>query len=282
MSRQRPESEKMLEVRKQLREDLQYLKSSYGIRPEMRRRTKTDEADITHIEKLNLLQAAEALRTVRRELAKYPQEYLQFCALERLRLVKTLQTQEKDLQGEALYTGRAYHEDRILYLATSGEGLYSLQGTLHHELFHLSDSAQIQRNTQMNTYHFSNRRLAHLIYQRMYDHEWEKLNPQEEKAYVGQAYFTHPLRENEKDLEGFALPSGTIDPWEDRATIAGVLLTDPKTTFEKAQRDMVFRAKLERIMALYKERSRGKMDESYFTDLAAGKVIEGYWKKISL
>ncbi len=282
MSRQQSESEKMLEVRKQLREDLQYLNSSYGIRPEMRRRTKTDEADIIHIEKLNLLEAAEALRTVRRELAKYPQEYLQFCALERLRLVKTLQTQEKDLQGEALHTGRAYHEDRILYLATSGEGLYSLKGTLHHELFHLSDSAQIQRNIQMNIYHFSTRRSAHLIYQRMYDHEWEKLNPQEKKAYVGQAYFTHPLKENEKDLEGFALPSGTIDPWEDRATIAGLLLTDPKATLEKAQRDTVFCAKLERIMAFYKERSRGKMDESYFTDLAAGKVIEGYWKKISL
>jgi hypothetical protein len=55
-------------------------------------------------------------------------------------------------------------------------------------------------------------------------------------------------------------------------------MVDPKAVYEKAQQDKIVDAKLKRIKAFYKKRSGGKMDESYFVDLVAGKVTEGYWK----
>ena len=271
------EPEKLRIIRKQVKEDLAYIKAHYGVHPEMRRHLPTDEADITHLEKLNLLEAAASLRTLRQELGKYPQAFLTFCHLRQLRLVKALDAQEPYFQAEACLSGKIYHEDRTVYLATSGEGPYALKGTLHHELFHLSDIEQIQRNLQVGR--FCDRQWAPVIYQRIYDSEWEELNPQGEKAYIGPAVFVHSVHRQENALEGFVLAIGKMDPWEDRATIAGALMADPKAAYEKAQQDKIVDAKLKRIMTFYKERSKGKMDESYFADLIAGKVTEGYWKQ---
>ncbi len=268
----------MRELSKQVREHLFSFKAKYGICPEMRRQTKADEADIVHLEKLDLLEAAAALPRLRQALAKYPAAYVLFCELKRLRLVKTLQSCEPSV-GVVCYAGRVYYEDRSVYIATCGADLYSLEGALHHELFHLSDSAHIQRTMQANQSHLAHLRLAPAMYQRRYDSQWEQLNPLKEKAYLGQAYWTSSLQGDEKDLEGFALAAGKRDPWEDRATTAGLLMTEPEVAFSKAERDEAFRLKLGRVMTFYKERSEGKMDERYFTDLAAGKVTEGYWKK---
>jgi hypothetical protein len=243
----------------------------------MRRHLRTDKADVTYLEKLNLLEAAASLRTLRQELGKYPQAFLTFCHLRQLRLVKVLHAQEPYSQTEACFTGKIYHEDRTLYLATSGEGPYALKGTLHHELFHLSDIEQIQRDSQAGR--FCNLQWAPVIYRRIYDSEWAVLNPQGEEAYIGPAVFVDSVHEQENALEGFVLPIGKINPWEDRATIAGALMVDPKAAYEKAQQDRIVDAKLKRIKAFYKKRSRGKMDESYFADLVAGKVTEGYWWK---
>ncbi|HZU01270.1 MAG TPA: hypothetical protein VFA10_16490 [Ktedonobacteraceae bacterium] len=150
---------------------------------------------------------------------------------------------------------------------------------MHHELFHLSDIEQIQRNLQVGRLCHPRRTLV--IYQRIYDSECEELNPQGEKAYIGSAVFAPSGQEQANDLEGFVLAIGKIDAWEDRATIAGALMADPKAAYEKAQQDKIVDAKLKRIMTFYKERSSGKMDESYFADLVAGKVTEGYWKQPS-
>jgi hypothetical protein len=121
--------------------------------------------------------------------------------------------------------------------------------------------------------------LAPAMYQRRYDSQWEQLNPLKEKAYLGQAYGTSSLQGDEKDLEDFALAARQRDPWEDRATTVGLLMTEPEVAFSKAEWGKVFRPKLDREMTFYKERSEGNMDEKYFTDLAAGKVTEGYWKE---
>lgn len=277
--RQTLEPEKFRGRRKQVGEDLAYIKARYGIHvhPEMRRHLPPAEADIIRFEKLNLLEAAASLRTLRQELAKYPQEFLTFCHLRRLWLVKALYAQEPYLQAEACYAGKSYLEDRTVYLATSGEGRYALKGTLHHELFHLSDFEQIQRDLQTSRF----RDLSLAMYQRIYDSQWEELNPQGEKAYSGPTDFAHSAQGQGHDLEGFVLAIGKIDPWEDRATIAGTLMADPKAAYEKAQQDKIVDAKLSRIMSFYKERSGGKMDERYFADLVVGKVTEGYWKQPS-
>ncbi len=247
----------------------------------MRRHTRADEAELTHLEKLDLLEAAASLPPLRHELAKYPHAFLTFCQLRRLRLVKTLQAREPSLQGFVCYAGRTFYQDRSIYLATSGQGLYSLQATLHHELFHLSDSTQLQRDLQDNTSRLAHRRLAPAIYQAIYDWEWSQLNPQGEQAYVGEGYFTHLTQAEENDLPGFAFAAGTIDPWEDRATIAALLMAAPVAALSKAQHDPVFHAKLTRIKRFYQQRSSGQMDERYFADLDAGKVTEGYWKPLS-
>ncbi len=115
-----------------------------------------------------------------------------------------------------------------------------------------------------------------MIYQAMYDQEWAQLNPQQEQAYVGLAALPSSLPTQE-DLPGFALAYGTINAWEDRATVAGFLLTAPRAAMAKAQRDPVFCSKLTRIMLFYQQRSAGRMDAHYFRALVAGNVSESYW-----
>ncbi len=281
---QRPHAHRQHEIeylpalRKQIREDTRALQARYGIRPDMRRHSRTDEAELAHVEKLNLLEARASLPTLRHELAKYPHAFLMFCQLRRLRLVKSLQTHVPSLQGSVCYAGRTFHQDRSIYLATSGQGLYSLQATVHHELFHLSDSAQLQREAQDNSSRPAHRRLDPAMYQAMYDWEWAQLNPQGQQAYVGEDYVTYLTQAEENELPGFALAAGTIDPWEDRATIAGLLLAAPAAAGSKAQHDPIFHAKLTRIKRFYQQRSSGQMNERYFSDLDAGKVTEEYWK----
>jgi hypothetical protein len=229
---QRPHAHRQHEVeylpalRKQIREDVRALQARYGLRPDMRRQSQTDKAELTHLEKLNLLEAATSLPTLRHELAKYPLAFLTFCQLRRLRLVKSLQVQVASLQGSVCYVGSTFHQDRSIYLATSGQGLYSLQATVHHELFHLSDSAQLQRELQDNASRPAHHHLDPAMYQAMYDWEWAQLNPQGQQVYVGEGYLTHLTQIEENELPGFTLAAGSIDPWEDRATIAGLLLAD--------------------------------------------------------
>lgn len=265
-----------LQIRRQIREAIQSLQARYGIRVDMHRHTQSDAQDITHLEKLNLIQAVAALQTIHLEVAKYPPEYLQVCDLRRLRLVQTLQTHEPALPQAVDYVGRTYYEERTIYLATCGEGLYGLAGTLHHELFHLSDRAHLQSLLQTEKPQASHGSLA-LIYQAMYDQEWTQLNSQQEQAYVGLAALPSLLPTQEEDLPGFALAYGTINAWEDRATVAGFLLTAPQAALAKAQSDPVFCSKLTRIMLFYQQRSSGRMDPHYFRDLVVGNVSEGYW-----
>ncbi len=116
-----------------------------------------------------------------------------------------------------------------------------------------------------------------MIYQALYDQEWAELNSQPDQAEVGLAALPSLLAAQEEDLPGFALAYGTINAWEDRATVAGFLLTAPRAAMAKAQRDPVFCSKLTRIMLFYQQRSAGRMDAHYFRDLVAGNVSEGYW-----
>jgi hypothetical protein len=70
-----PDPHLLRQARAEVRGTISSLKASYGIRVDMRGHNQTDAQDLTHLEKLTLVEAAASLRTVRQELAKYPQDF---------------------------------------------------------------------------------------------------------------------------------------------------------------------------------------------------------------
>lgn len=68
-------------------------------------------------------------------------------------------------------------------------------------------------------------------------------------------------------------------PDEDRPTIAERLMTNPMAIERESEFDEVLERKIEHLLELFRRRSNGLMNSTYFNDLKNGLVNEQYWKE---
>jgi hypothetical protein len=278
--------EKIIEVRRQLKGDLKYLKDRYGLRIIMGRLNSQDDPDIVSIKKLSLLEAVTAVRVLREEIIKYPPEYIRYSKVDTVRLVRDLVCQNKrHPKGESL-DGLAVYEDHLVYFSTNNGDMLDFRDTIHHDLFHMSDdeASDLEQEASVISllasiifkspplYLLGKQILSFINFLREYN--WASLNPKGKAAYIGDDY-----QQLSEPPDGFVSDYGTYDLYEDRSTVAALLMTDIKEALLSAENDDILQKKIIDIMGLFKIRSLGRMDSQYFNDLLQGKVREGYWEK---
>ncbi len=137
-----------------------------------------------------------------------------------------------------------------------------MNGSLHHELEHVSD-------------HFDNG-----LYGSENNAFWASLNPRGYAAYY-KGDFENCRRKSESGRRrpsGFPSYYGHCNPNEDQAEVTELLMGGPnKNARELAQADAVLARKIEQVKTYMRRRSNGLMDDQYWQDLKAGKVDETYW-----
>lgn len=240
---------------------------------------RVDEAilkDNTYLE-LEMVAPIEALfaiRIIRQEMTKYPREYVDYCGIKKIKIVRNLKY--KDEKGLNLTYGDLDWDNRTIYISF---GLLdyvagSLPLTMHHELFHGGDKQQQELSSML----FSPPISGVFYHPNQFMEDWMKINPKGKGAY---------FRGNESKMTkffalirpgiGFINYFARASAFEDRAYVADLLMTKPLKAINYSVWDPVFLKKVEKIKEAYRHRSDGKMGEQYFDDLIAGKVKEGYW-----
>ncbi len=249
-------------MREQLKEDLGFIHSTYGLQLKMGRQTELDASTIKIPSKLTLIEAVPAVHAIREEIAKYPTEYIQYCDIARFRLVRNLIDLEDDVNPEA--AGMAIEDDKHIYLALEKNDIDYLRKTFHHEVFHRGDQRMLeQANRAPLPYRHSSE-----LKTKFFDRGWANINPQGEFTYLYDDYKLQNGESSFDKVKGFARRYGKKDEMEDRATIAEYLMTDPQMLFNRATNDNVLRKKVNRIIQIFSARSNGIMNLDYFQALA--------------
>ena len=247
--------------------DVRFIRDRYGIEVKFGRRDNND-IDEARLVSCGSLAAAESAVILREELAKYPYGYLQGCQINRIRFVEELAI-PKDGQPNKLQTigGKAYYYSGHLYVKHHSADIRVREG-IHHELGHRSDQVIYQR---LRSYGQLGAWLGWF-----HRKPWPVANSQ--GVYLDGKYFDLPPEEiSALDITGFARAYGRNNYWEDRATVAEGLMTDPKGYFDRGKSDPILNRKIQLMMADFWLRSGGLMTKGYFEDLAADKVNETYW-----
>ncbi len=242
--------------RKTIKENLRYLFDNYGIIVNIGSATQGDVAPT--FKEVDISEAAKALRALKEEIAEYPREYIDNCHLGRIRIGSkvSMTTEKSAAEPVGGFADWREGEKRQLYLAleeSDSADSDHFRSSVHHELFHMSD-----------------KNLEHSFEE--IDEEWSRLNPGGKSDYLRRGYSVwHDPNSTTQQTErssGFANAYGKENEWEDRATVAELLMTNPKEAERLAEEDPVLKAKIEKIKELYKQRSNGKMDDEYFRNLA--------------
>ena len=255
------------ELKKDIKELVNFLRNNYGldIKADIFGTPRDGDYYIKG-ENPSLAEQKQALVWLRREIGKYPSICIKNSRLKSIFLVKNL------VAGADNVGGVTIGENLFISLGGNYVDLYNLLGwldssefkeTFHHELFHAVENID--------------------------NPDWAKLNKGGENAYLKAWQYNLNWRDLDKELEaevkqfirpiGFASQYGQTNEFEDKATVAQLLITNPQRAFSLAQKDTVFSKKLEVCKKAFKELSDGKMDESFWQDLMAGKVDEDYWFK---
>ncbi|MCL5746761.1 MAG: hypothetical protein M1277_00550 [Patescibacteria group bacterium] len=240
-----PNYDSAVRARESVRDNIAYLRDVYGLTVEMRGQTEEDEQSLA-INKLKLIEAGDATRVLRKEISKYPPEFIEQCRVKAIRFVFSLK------QGENVIDGVTYPDGTVYVVATP-----LVNNTIHHELFHASDYNQ---HSRMNPRLKDFGRVLEYRYWNLVNHN----------GYVGDKY-------EGCDSTGFATDYGRMNVYEDRATVAELLMTYPQVATIRAAEDPVLSDKIDRIKTIMRQRSGGRMNLRYFSDLTQGKVREGYW-----
>lgn len=247
---------------RQLREDLRYIQGIYGIKVSMHRIPEEGEGYAQSARKLKLQEAIPAVHALREEISKYSPEFINFCKIKQIRLFESpiLLKRESDSDEEENIGGFVDYNNRSIYFSMGFDGIPSLVENFHHEVFHMSDERYILGQPSDKL-----------------DKAWRDLNETDDKVYLRDDYDRVVEDEGDFSYEGFAWVYGRKNEWEDRATMAELLMVKPGEAIDRAKQDHVLDNKLQKIMVLFHERSNGLMDNKYFSDLSLGNVKEGYW-----
>lgn len=221
-------------------------------------RDSWDTVDTTLVGLTNT-QTLEVLNLLRVELAKDPISVVRDLSITRYRLVSSLLLTDKNRK-----VGGLTYDKGLVYIVFNPDNLAKTRDTVHHENMHCSDYV-------FRVYDPKTDKLQRV--------HWLSLNPQGEQVYIGESYWDMTSEQlAELDTTGFISVYGRVSLEEDRATIAGMLKTDPSTLFNKAERDDVLNRKLQILLDDFWVRSNGLMGKEYFDDLAAGRVKLNYWR----
>lgn len=248
------------QIAREISESLGYLYDTYGFTFQLKPQT-----DIAYSgEELTQVEKRDALEWIKKEAGKYPPEYIkEFLKPKTIVLLNALGPAGITVpeQGFDLATGKDVNFITI-FLQKKSDTLdvgnlfgwvseSNFASTFHHELFHLAD------------FHAS-----------VDDVKWAQLNPQQFGAYIGLKNYAPGPRP-----QGFARDYGKADSREDRATVAELLLTNPKTAMELAAQDAILSAKIATCKEYYLKLSGGKMNEQYWQDLSENRVDATYWQR---
>jgi len=261
-----------VELRTGLREDLEYLQNVYGLRVEMHRQTPEDQHFVKVIEKLNLREAASAVKIIREEVSKYPKEYIKQCGVKSFRLVKGLWWFDQSDKSLEPVGGLAYRNTRFVYATYSKDRIQFCRRIIHHELFHRSDQKKLEDIARFPVVG------SIIAEEKEYwdDDSWASLNPKG-VGYLRDRYKQREKHSSSSRPRGFACFYGTKNEWEDRATIAEELMTDPIGLKIKGEFDPVLQTKIDRLKNIFRKRSKGLLNDHYFQDLENKSVKGGYW-----
>lgn len=254
-----------------LDENLGYISEIYGVHVDMGGMTRRDrKSGVAHLKTLRLDERVAATDILREELGKYPPEYIKSLHPSRLRVVKELEDNVESLGGWAEDKGGR------LYLSTE-DGHDYFKDVIHHELYHLADTRWIPKEYSLP--------IAGVVFpapkEPAFNAAWRTLNQRSGRGSYSRGAHALAIKRDGKSSHdkkvGFVSYYGASTEYEDRATVAEKLMTDPIGLMEQAEHDVVLERKMEAIKALYERRSMGKMNEEYFVDLSGGAVHEGYW-----
>lgn len=236
----------------QLKDNLEFLRDTYGIRVKLGRGTTGDLGTVTFKRWTAPSIALQDAIILRRELIKYPPEFIKFCGITRLRFVQNLSLEDHEYWEGSKGVGGLASPSGPVYIASYGED------TIHHEIFHRAD----QQSGELN---------------KKKQRKWKKLN-RFSNPYLYRTYWDMSWQDRSKlSIDGFARGYGRVDVWEDRATIAELLMSDLQKLEKRTEEDEVLANKVKRVAIDLSHWSGGRMSEQYFEDLRAGKVQEGYW-----
>lgn len=257
--------ERMRTTETEVARHIDFFKSEYGLEIDLSGKSPEDE-DISFIRPLNINEAKNALEVLRQEIIKYPPEFIRYCDIKALRLVKALRLSEHPRfpTPDILVGGLAHSYTRLMYVSTF-DSYKKVSDTFHHELLHMLDHAQARRSYE--GFEDGVQDLAR---------EWANLagGP---RVYLRDNY-EYLQRGEPKRPVGFAEKFGKADEHEDRATVATLIQTNLALARQLSTVDKVLDKKIRKVMNDYWIRSAGYMDATYFDDLEKGRVAEGYFK----
>jgi hypothetical protein len=290
-------------LQKHVREQLKFLHDHYGVPIYMGRLSErdkrfhgTDMIPLTDIEKLTLPEAQQALETLTQAMTMYPPDYIKAVGLKGIRLVKSMQ-EMKQYSMEDILEGKVQDErgtslgyslpDGYIYLTTNTLE-YPIDLIFHHELRHIDDFSSAKNPThEKKTVSLHLRNLRDKLMRKnngLQDTQWDKLTPSNKTAYLDVREFLReiPGEALHQETEGFAVNYGRLArpegrSLEDKATVAQCLFMEPQRMAQRSETDRVLAAKMAEIKRRFRERSNGKMNEQYFTNLANGSITKDYW-----
>lgn len=257
-------------LEEEIERDRGFIKQRYGV-----------EVDFTPQEGTPLITAEkrDVLSWLRGELAKYPPNFYQhFHTLKKFQVFNDIYIGEDLVGGYVNDPGSfdsassAYKEvDRIILAKKIGflnvNNFFgwtnddNFKKTFHHELLHFTDF-------------FS------FVFKEGGIGNWPSSKPGDPfSGYVGDKYKSFERRHLFSPPAGFIRVYGMKNIFEDRATVAEVLLTDPKRLKKMTINDPLLSKKVADLKQRFYKISNGKMDEQYWQDLEHGNVKEGYWDK---
>lgn len=257
--------ERMRATEAEVARHIDFFKSEYSLEIDLSGKSPEDE-DISFIRPLNINEAKNALEVLRQEIIKYPPEFIRYCDIKALRLVKGVRLSEHPRfpTPDILVGGLAHPYTRLMYISTF-DGYKKASNTFHHEILHMSDHARARRS-----YRGFEDGVQDL------DREWANLagGP---RVYLRNNY-EYLQRDEPKRPAGFAEKFGKADEHEDRATVATLIQTNLALARQLSAADKVLDKKIRKVMTDYWIRSAGYMDATYFEDLEKGRVTESYFK----
>ncbi len=229
---------------------------------------------------LTTAEIRDVLEWSREELAKYPLVFFRhFFTLKRIQIFNDAHVGNEvvggyvDDPGSFDLTNPAYRQvDRIVVAKKIGLlNIYNNFGwtnanffrrTVHHELVHFTDFFSLVFKEEGGA------------------GNWPNSKPGDPfSGYIGDEYKSLELRYLFSNPPGFARVYGMKGVLEDRATVAELLLTDPKRLEGITTHDSLLAKKVNDLKQRFYKISHGKMDEQYWQDLEQGKVKEGYWDR---
>jgi hypothetical protein len=237
-----------------LLEDIRHIRQRYGIRVRVGRSTVNDIKDLSFVRFTTPHLAGYDTKDFRSILGLYPPQFIRFCRINQARLLKELSDKKHPYcRGEKNIDGFASSNGPIYIVGTYYEEI------VHHEIFHRADqeSGELEGVKEDN---------------------WDDLNMKEMPYLYGKYWDLTEEEERGVTYRGFARLYGRVDVWEDRATVAEMLMSNPQEAEKRIAEDPILLAKTSLIKRDLYRWSGGRVDEKYWQDLYNGSVDESYWK----